>query len=199
MQELLWALRWHRPVSASTRSARHARPGRQSAHNLNYWRSATTGASAPRRTARVPRRAACCGVEAEAPAGLPGQRRHARPFGGDDVIAGAPAVRIHAQPAAPAYVLACAISSRARAAQRWTRSLAEAVQRGWLDMTDGHVQPTDSRRFTNDVVSLFLMSDLRLAEGSAGHWHPVQSDGQRPAVPGTSGVAGRMRFPFSLK
>ncbi len=35
--------------------------------------------------------------------------------------------------------------------------LAEAVQRGWLDVTDGHVQPTDlGRRFTNDVVSLFL-------------------------------------------
>jgi oxygen-independent coproporphyrinogen-3 oxidase len=31
------------------------------------------------------------------------------------------------------------------------------VQRGWLDVTDGHVQPTElGRRFTNDVVSLFL-------------------------------------------
>ncbi|KAG1602089.1 hypothetical protein G6F45_014294 [Rhizopus arrhizus] len=35
--------------------------------------------------------------------------------------------------------------------------LADAVQRGWLHMADGHVQPTElGRRFTNDVVSLFL-------------------------------------------
>lgn len=35
--------------------------------------------------------------------------------------------------------------------------LAEAVQRGWLVVADGYVQPTElGRRFTNDVVSLFL-------------------------------------------
>ncbi len=35
--------------------------------------------------------------------------------------------------------------------------LAEAVQHGWLEVTDGHVRPTElGRRFTNDVVSLFL-------------------------------------------
>ena len=35
--------------------------------------------------------------------------------------------------------------------------LAQACQRGWLQVGDGHVQPTElGRRFTNDVVSLFL-------------------------------------------
>ncbi len=93
------------------------------------------------------RRAACAAaLEAEAPAGLPGQRRHAR------LVrrrrrdrAGAPAVRIHAQPAAPARRF---WPARFRVAHGPPRSvldapLAEAVQRGWLDMTDGHVQPTE--------------------------------------------------------
>ena len=35
--------------------------------------------------------------------------------------------------------------------------LAEGVERGWLAVDRGHVQPTETgRRFTNDVISLFL-------------------------------------------
>lgn len=35
--------------------------------------------------------------------------------------------------------------------------LETAVARGWLDIVDGRVCPTDlGRRFTNDVVALFL-------------------------------------------
>jgi oxygen-independent coproporphyrinogen-3 oxidase len=35
--------------------------------------------------------------------------------------------------------------------------LATAVERGWLEVADGRVVPTElGRRFTNDVVGLFL-------------------------------------------
>jgi putative oxygen-independent coproporphyrinogen III oxidase len=57
----------------------YARPGRQSAHNLNYWRFGDylgIGAGAHGKiSSGAEDRAAP--LEAEAPAGLPGQRRHA--------------------------------------------------------------------------------------------------------------------------
>jgi hypothetical protein len=63
--------------------------------------------------------------------------------------------------------------------------LAEAVQRGWLEVTDGHVQPTElGRRFTNDVVSLFLEDPRRhkACRPLAASGEDI-SAGQRPALP----------------
>jgi oxygen-independent coproporphyrinogen-3 oxidase len=141
----------------------YAKPGRQCAHNLNYWRfgdylgigagahgKLTLGASQSilrRWKVKHP-------TEFLARAGTPGA------IGGDETLAAdripfdymLNLLRLHEGFAFDAFEARTGLPRAAIASQ-----IDAAVQRGWLD-TDGHrATPTElGRRFTNDVVGLFL-------------------------------------------
>ena len=142
----------------------YARPGRQSAHNLNYWRfgdylgigagahgKLTLGASQSvlrRWKVKHP-------TEYLARAGTPAA------IGGDETLAAdrlpfdymLNALRLHEGFGLDAFEARTGLSRASIAAQ-----LADATQRGWLTVDPaGHVRPTElGRRFTNDVIALFL-------------------------------------------
>lgn len=141
----------------------YARPGRQCAHNLNYWRYGDyvgLGAGAHGKislgaTQQIQRRWKVKHPTAFlADAGTPAS------IGGDDDIT-APrrpfefmlnALRLHEGFALADFSARTGLDAGAIAAP-----LRLAAQHGWLDVGATHVRPTAlGRRFTNDVVSLFL-------------------------------------------
>ena len=145
----------------------YAQPGRQSAHNLNYWRfgdylgigagahgKLTLGASQSvlrRWKVKHP-------TEYLAKAGTPGA------IGGDETLTAQRlpfdymlnALRLHEGFRLDAFEARTGLPRAAIAPQ-----LEQARERGWLTVdTAGHVQPTElGRRFTNDVIELFLADD----------------------------------------
>ncbi len=141
----------------------YARPGRQCAHNLNYWRfgdylgigagahgKLTLGASGEiRRRWKVknPR-------EYLAGAGTPAG------IGGDDAIA--PAQRpfdymLNALRLVEGFALADFEARTGVSRAEIATTLESATARGWLQVDGERVLPTElGRRFTNDVISLFL-------------------------------------------
>ena len=142
----------------------YAQPGRQCAHNLNYWRfgdylgigagahgKLSLGASGEIRRRwklKNPR-------DYLAGAGTPARDRRRRL-----ARAGAAALRLHAQRVAPGRGLrARRFRGAHRPAARGDRGSGceRARERGWLDVGAERVTPTElGRRFTNDVISLFL-------------------------------------------
>ena len=141
----------------------YAQPDRQCAHNLNYWRfgdylgigagahgKLTLGASGEIRRRWKPKNPRDYLAGAGTPAGI----------GGDDPIA--PAQRpfdymLNALRLVEGFALkdfeARTGLPRAAIAGR----LRQAGERGWLEVGDERVVPTElGRRFTNDVIALFL-------------------------------------------
>ena len=141
----------------------YARPGRQCAHNLNYWRfgdylgigagahgkvsDGATGAVRRRWKVKNPREYL---ATAGTPAGL----------GGDDPIS---AVNLPFDYMLNALRLVEGFGLRDFASRTGldrgaiATELAEATARGWLEVDGDHVRPTElGRRFTNDVIGLFL-------------------------------------------
>ena len=141
----------------------YAKPGRQCAHNLNYWRfgdylgigagahgKLTLGAEQDiLRRWKVKHPTAYLDT-AGAPASLGGDERIAperRPF---EFMLNA--LRLNAGFAVGDFEAWTGLP-RARISDQ----LAEAGARGWLSLVEDRVAPTElGRRFTNDVVALFL-------------------------------------------
>jgi oxygen-independent coproporphyrinogen-3 oxidase len=141
----------------------YAQPGRQCAHNLNYWRfgdylgigagahgKLTLGAAEEiRRRWKVknPR-------DYLAGAGGPAS------IGGDDAIA--PAQRpfdymLNALRLVEGFALKDFESRTGLGREAIAKQLRAASERGWLDVGEERVVPTElGRRFTNDVIGLFL-------------------------------------------
>ena len=141
----------------------YARAGRQCAHNLNYWRYGDyigIGAGAHGKISlgadqRILRR-----WKVKHPAAYLAGAGGADSIGGDDDIAPARRpfeymlnlLRLHEGFALADFQARTGLDARVIAPQ-----LAEAAERGWLACTATHVRPTPlGRRFTNDLVSLFL-------------------------------------------
>ncbi|RYZ73220.1 MAG: radical SAM family heme chaperone HemW [Lysobacteraceae bacterium] len=141
----------------------YARPGRECAHNLNYWRfgdylgigagahgKITLGAGQDILRRWKTRHPAAYLAEAGTAASLGGDERIApqrRPF---EFMLNA--LRLNQGFALGDFEAWTGLPRQAIAAP-----LAEARARGWLSQTADRVAPTEQgRRFTNDVVSLFL-------------------------------------------
>ena len=141
----------------------YARPGRECAHNLNYWHFGDylgIGAGAHGKLTlggeqQVLRRwklkhPAAYLASAGTPSAIGGDERIAperRPF---DYMLNA--LRLVHGFALAEFEARTGLPRAAIAAE-----LSIAVQRGWVDVDDARVVPTElGRRFTNDVISLFL-------------------------------------------
>ncbi len=141
----------------------YARPGRQSAHNLNYWRFGDylgIGAGAHGKISSGAGEHVLRRWKLKHPQAYLDSAGTAASFGGDDVIAPERLpfeymlnlLRLH-----EGFSLRDFESRTGLPRSVLDAPLAEAVRRGWLQTENGHVQPTElGRRFTNDVVSLFL-------------------------------------------
>jgi oxygen-independent coproporphyrinogen-3 oxidase len=141
----------------------YARPGRQCAHNLNYWRfgdylgigagahgKLTLGAEQDILRRWKVKHPAAYLAEAGTPASLGGDERIAperRPF---EFMLNA--LRLH-----EGFALGDFEAWTGFPRDRITRPLEQARQQGWLTVSGERVAPTElGRRFTNDVVTLFL-------------------------------------------
>jgi len=141
----------------------YARPGRQCAHNLNYWRfgdylgigagahgKLTLGAEQSILRRWKTRHPTAYLAAAGTPASLGGDERispQRRPF---EFMLNA--LRLNA-----GFSLADFEAGTGLAVANIAGPLAEAAARNWLSLADGRVVPTElGRRFTNDVVGLFL-------------------------------------------
>lgn len=141
----------------------YARPGRQCAHNLNYWRfgdylgigagahgKLTLGAEQSILRRWKTRHPTAYLAAAGTPASLGGDERispQRRPF---EFMLNA--LRLNA-----GFSLADFEAGTGLAVASIAGPLAEAAARNWLSLADERVVPTElGRRFTNDVVGLFL-------------------------------------------
>jgi oxygen-independent coproporphyrinogen-3 oxidase len=141
----------------------YAQPGRQCAHNLNYWRYGDylgIGAGAHGKltlgaAAEIRRRWKLKNPRGYlAAAGRPGS------IGGDEPVA--PAQRpfdymLNALRLVEGFGLADFEARTGLSRAVIAAKLGLARDRGWLEVDDARVVPTElGRRFTNDVISLFL-------------------------------------------
>ncbi len=141
----------------------YAQPGRQCAHNLNYWRFGDylgVGAGAHGKLTlgadqRIVRR-----WKVKHPTAYLAHAGTAAAIGGDEDIDAARrpfdfmlnALRLNA-----GFDLALFEARTGLPRDAIAGELAQAQDRGWLQSRDGHVLPTElGRRFTNDVIGLFL-------------------------------------------
>jgi putative oxygen-independent coproporphyrinogen III oxidase len=141
----------------------YARPGRECAHNLNYWRFGDylgIGAGAHGKLTLGSEQAILRRWKHKHPsawlatAGTPGA------IGGDERI---PAARrpfeymLNALRLVDGFPLSAFEARTGLAPSRIGKPLAQAQARGWLEVTGGYVRPTAlGRRFGNDVIALFL-------------------------------------------
>jgi len=141
----------------------YARPGRQCAHNLNYWHfgdylgigagahgKLTLGADQSILRRWKTRHPADYLAKAGSPAAIGGDESIApqrRPF---DYMLNA--LRLVDGFALPEFEARTGLPREAIASE-----LAQATERGWIRIEGDHVAPTElGQRFTNDVISLFL-------------------------------------------
>ena len=141
----------------------YARPGRQCAHNLNYWRFGDylgIGAGAHGKISLGAAQAVRRRWKLKHPAAWMAAAGTAVALGGDDDVEAARlpfeymlnALRLHEGFALADFEARTGLPRAAIAGE-----LDEAVSRGWLDVESGRVIPTAlGRRLGNDVVSLFL-------------------------------------------
>ena len=141
----------------------YAQPGRQCAHNLNYWRygdylgigagahgKLSLGATGEIRRRWKPKNPREYLAGAGTPAGI----------GGDDAVA--PAQRpfdymLNALRLVEGFALADFEARTGLPRSAIAARLETASHRGWLELGAERVVPTElGRRFTNDVISLFL-------------------------------------------
>ena len=141
----------------------YARPGRQCAHNLNYWHfgdylgigagahgKLTLGAEQAILRRWKVRTPASYLAKAGSNGGIGGEERiepGRRPF---DYMLNA--LRLNDGFALAEFEARTGLSREAIASE-----LGTAQRNGWITVADGHVLPTElGRRFTNDVIELFL-------------------------------------------
>ena len=141
----------------------YARPGRQCAHNLNYWRfgdylgigAGAHGKISSGATGEVLRR-----WKPKNPRDFLAHAGTAQGIGGDDPIAPANLpfdYMLNALRLVEGFSLAD-FEVRTGLDRAVIASVLEAARaRGWLEADGGHWRPTElGRRFTNDVIGLFL-------------------------------------------
>ena len=141
----------------------YARPGRQCAHNLNYWRFGDylgIGAGAHGKLTlgadqRIVRR-----WKVKHPAAYLASAGTAAAVGGDEDIDAARRpfdFMLNALRLNDGFDLALFEARTGLPREAVDPRLAQATARGWLECRDGRVVPTElGRRFTNDVIGLFL-------------------------------------------
>jgi putative oxygen-independent coproporphyrinogen III oxidase len=141
----------------------YARPGRQCAHNLNYWRFGDylgIGAGAHGKITLGASQQILRRWKVKHPTSYLAQAGTPQAIGGDDDITPERrpfefmlnALRLH-----EGFALADFPARTGLPLEAIADRLAVAGQRGWLTVDHTHVVPTAlGRRFTNDVVELFL-------------------------------------------
>src|SRR5688572_8245302 len=142
----------------------YARPGRQSQHNLNYWRFGDylgIGAGAHGKLTLGAEQSILRRWKVKHPAEFLAKAGTPGAIGGDERLAAdripfdymLNLLRLHEGFGLDAFEARTGLPRTAIA-----KELAAAHQRGWVEIDDaGHVRPTElGRRFTNDVVGLFL-------------------------------------------
>jgi len=156
----------------------YARPGRQCAHNLNYWRYGDylgIGAGAHGKLSLGAAQEILRRWKIKHPTAWLAAAGSPAAIGGDERIEAAQrpfefmlnALRLVDGFALADFEARCGLPAAAIAAP-----LAEAGNRGWLTVGDGRVVPTAlGRRFGNDVIALFLADDA-----------PPESGRSAPAV-----------------
>ena len=141
----------------------YARPGRQCAHNLNYWRFGDylgVGAGAHGKLTLGAEQDILRRWKTKHPTVYLAEAGTAESLGGDERIA--PGRRpfefmLNALRLNEGFALADFEIWTGLERDRIADPLARAVARGWLMATGDRVVPTElGRRFTNDVVELFL-------------------------------------------
>ena len=141
----------------------YARPGRQCAHNLNYWRFGDylgIGAGAHGKLTLGSEQSILRRWKVKHPADYLAKAGSAVAIGGDERIEASRrpfdymlnALRLNEGFALDAFEARTGLGRDAIAGE-----LAEAETRGWLTIDAGRAVPTEfGRRFTNDVIELFL-------------------------------------------
>ena len=141
----------------------YARPGRQCAHNLNYWHFGDylgIGAGAHGKLTLGAEQAILRRWKVKTPASYLAKAGSAAAIGGEERIAPdrrpfdymLNALRLNEGFALAEFEARTGLSREAIAGE-----LRQALDHGWITEADGHVLPTDlGRRFTNDVIGLFL-------------------------------------------
>lgn len=144
----------------------YARPGRQCLHNLNYWQFGDylgIGAGAHGKITLGAEQTLLRRWKVKHPTQYLARAGHAEAIGGDDRIDPARrpfeymlnALRLVDGFALDAFEARTGLDRTTIAPQ-----LDEAVAQGWLAIDGARVRPTElGRRFTNDVIALFLGDD----------------------------------------
>jgi putative oxygen-independent coproporphyrinogen III oxidase len=148
---------------AQYETSAYARPGRQCAHNLNYWRFGDylgIGAGAHGKLTLGAEQAILRRWKLKHPAAYLANAGTAAAIGGDERIEPARrpfdymlnALRLNAGFALSEFEARTGLERAAIAAE-----LGEASARGWVESDGERVVPTEfGRRFANDVIELFL-------------------------------------------
>ena len=141
----------------------YARDGRQCAHNLNYWRFGDylgIGAGAHGKISSGAEQHVLRRWKHKHPQAYLAQAGSAAAIGGDEIV---PAerlpfeymlnlLRLHEGFAEADFAASTGLDPAVL-----TAPLAQAQARGWLEPAEGRWRPTElGRRFTNDVIELFL-------------------------------------------
>jgi putative oxygen-independent coproporphyrinogen III oxidase len=141
----------------------YARPGRQCAHNLNYWHFGDylgIGAGAHGKLTLGADQSILRRWKTRHPADYLAKAGSAAAIGGDEPIA--PRRRpfdymLNALRLVDGFALSEFEARTGLARSAIAVELDTAVERGWIRIEDDHVAPTElGQRFTNDVISLFL-------------------------------------------
>jgi oxygen-independent coproporphyrinogen-3 oxidase len=148
---------------AQYETSAYARPGRQCAHNLNYWRFGDylgIGAGAHGKLTSPAEGTILRRWKVKHPSAWLATAGTAQAIGGDEFLEPARrpfdymlnALRLNEGFALTAFEARTGVSRSAISGQ-----LAEAFMRGWIDSDGERVVPTElGRRFANDAISLFL-------------------------------------------
>ncbi|HZX77362.1 radical SAM family heme chaperone HemW [Lysobacter sp.] len=154
----------------------YARPGRQCVHNLNYWQYGDylgIGAGAHGKITLGAEQTILRRWKVKHPTQYLARAGHAEAIGGDDRID--PARRpfeymLNALRLVDGFSLSAFEARTGLDRSTIAPQLDEACARGWLQRDGDRVRPTElGRRFTNDVVELFLGEELAAQHGVAGY------------------------------
>jgi oxygen-independent coproporphyrinogen-3 oxidase len=141
----------------------YARPGRQCAHNLNYWHFGDylgIGAGAHGKLTLGADQSILRRWKTRHPADYLAKAGSAAAIGGDEAIS--PERRpfdymLNALRLVEGFALSEFEARTGLPREAIAGELATALERGWIRIERDHVAPTElGQRFTNDVISLFL-------------------------------------------
>jgi putative oxygen-independent coproporphyrinogen III oxidase len=142
----------------------YARPGRECAHNLNYWHFGDylgIGAGAHGKLTLGSEQSILRRWKVKHPTAYLAKAGSAAAIGGDEAIERARRpfdYMLNALRLVEGFTLTEFEHRTGLPRDAIAGELATAGQRGWIDIIDDRVVPTElGRRFTNDVISLFLI------------------------------------------